>query len=294
MFSPEKLQYLSEIEDEVQQEDDNISIITQYSTLVDKVYVDPAVFECIEYNFLDSIIYKSVAYYYKNYGDKPQVLFRREETYDELIKTICTTYGSKLFIDVYFNLKPIIDLNINPEIFANFYDKLLEILILETPFILKVMISLISDQVKSVFKVNGYEQILVILYFNFLFNPKIQEWNGYDIHNERLRDIGLIVNKICFNSSFKSSDKLYQFNSIIKSLHDKTMLTLECIIDSVKLPLDVRHKLLCENIYYSGILHPEYMFYIDSDFLLRILESLNLLNVNRKQTLFSLTSSKFS
>ena len=59
--------------------------------------------------FLKNIISKCIKYYLKKFGNKTQVLFRREEAYDDIIKSIFYTFGNNLTNLIYNLMKNLRD-----------------------------------------------------------------------------------------------------------------------------------------------------------------------------------------
>lgn len=233
------------------------------------------------------VVKKSVEYYHHNFGEKHQVLFRREETYDELIKTIFVIFGNKLFHDIYNKLKAIITTNceITSTVVADFIDSMVEEIITAMPLVLKILLTIIYDKVSEVYLIQSYEPVMVVLFFNFLFNPKIQESNGFSISNERLRNMSMIIYKCCFNTKFKSNEKFEYLNKDIDEFSKKINISIECVILKTKQQdKDELYKNLVESIYTKGLMPPYWMFYVDCDYIMRVLNEFQLLENKRRIT----------
>lgn len=302
ILSVEKKKYLHELEDENDKLIDNISINTLSSIFINNLNVQDCLFDCFELSFLNQVVKKCVEYYYENFGNKHQTLFRKEESYDELIKTIFNIFGNNYFNNIYCYLDNIINSNsfyIKKDELSDFFDRLLEQIITKTPFILMIIITLIYDEVFNVYKIKSLEPVMVVLFFNYLFNPKIQEFNGYSVLNEKLRDISLIIYKSCFNAKFKNNEKLNSFNDLIEEFNNKLTMSVECIIEKVKQMKDVEvYNMLIKDIYTNGIQQSSWMFYVDCDYIMRVLNEFKLLSNKRRisstTTNFSSTSSKIN
>lgn len=301
VFSTEKLEYLESKEDDIfncisnsinnheSKTTSSLSITTinskpeskafsNLSLSIEDIYVEQDVMENFEINFIKNVFRKSILYYYGAYGDKHQVLFRREEANDDLIKSLFVLFGTNFANKTYDLLKNIIILT--KENFVDFYHNLLQILLIEFPPVLKISLKLCFESVLEIYKIKSYEPLLVVLYFNFLFNPKVEDMSGLIITNEIVNDINKIINKICFNSYFNDNDKLHIYNSIIPELNEQTLKAMESMLDSVDKNMS---KLLNEDVFKNGITPPSWLFYFDCDYILRLFDEITILESEAKE-----------
>ena len=283
ILSSEKNQYLLVIENENSSIIDDLkSTNTNSSMLLDNIHVDPKLFNFFEISFISSVVTKCIDYYYKSFGNKPQVLFRREESYDEIIKMFFLTFGNSMFHSIYVYINPFLSgvLEFKEEQLFTLIDIILENLITQMPLILRILLKLIHDKIKMIYLVDTYEPLLVVVFFNFLFNPKVQIYNNFNVNNEVLRDISMIIYKACFNGNFNTFEKLSKFNLSLAEVNKKLLLCMECVVEKVN-QLDEKElfRELMEQLYSTGIIHPEWMFYVDCDFLMRVLNDFKLIKI---------------
>ncbi len=273
IFSNEKNQYL-------QLKENDLKLDT---SILENIIVDFQLYENFEINFMNNVIEKCVEFYYKNFGIKTQVLFRKEESYDEIIKTIFLSYGGYIFQRIYAGISPFMQENsieFKKDHLYLLIDNIVEILITQCPMIIRIILKIIYDKVKLIYSISTYEPLLVVIFFNFLFNPKLQSFHGFNITNEKLRNISMIIYKACFNTLFNSSDKLAGFNPFIEEINKKLILCMECVVEKIN-QMDIKdvNKYLINEIYIQGIIQPEMMFYVDCDFLMKIFDNIKLISL---------------
>lgn len=248
---------------------------------------------CYEYDFLENLIKKSIEYYYFNHGHKPQLLFRKEEAYDDLIKSIFLTTSHLLFIKVYQNFNNLIincsKINyIDKEEFINFFNLTLQNLLIYTPNIIKIILSLIHKYVKDIYQMETIEPCLYILFFNFLFNPKVQQNYGLLISNKIVRDLNSLFHKVCYNTKFKKNnfDNYYynNINPLLNEMNNQLVTCIGSIINLIdKVEKEDKHKLLINDINKKFIYVPNWFFYWDCDVILRVINEMsdcNFININ--------------
>lgn len=257
------------------------------SFVIDDVYIDPDFIDNFELSFLRNVSKKCVHYYLEKFGNKHQVLFRREEAYDDIIKIMFNMYGSNFLNSIYIYLKNIKTTTSNIKVFVDFYEHLLEILFQEMPKILIIMIKLIYESVLESYKVDTYEPILTVLFFNFIFNPKNEDINGIKCTNASVNEVNKIVNKICFNNKFLITDQLSAYNDVIPELHNKTLLTIESLLTRVDVNDSALQLIICEEVFMEGIETPNWMFYFDCDYILRLFDTINILSYSNRTSSMS-------
>jgi len=242
-------------------------------------------------NMIISNLVSKCIYHYKNiFGEKTNCLFRREEIHDDLLKSILFMFGHSLFNNIYSILNKIIVLNkVDPfkkEDFTKFFYLLIEEISLSVPYIIKLILKYIYLKVESIYKVVSYEPVFVFLFFNFLFNPKVQEMNGINIStNSNLKDINLLINNICFNKKFKSEDKLSIYNDIIEDLNKDLCDTFKDLFDFVNVEvgdeqqkksnmkkLKTKKSIYFKELYCNELKKPIQLFWFDCDLVYRLLE----------------------
>jgi hypothetical protein len=242
-----------------------------------------------EIKFLENVIKKSVMFYFEKFGENYNVLFRREEVFDDIIKYIFFTYGNnmyfksfqqplKLLLDKY--LKEENDSNIcgylTQDEFILFYEDFLLKLKIFIPNVVKITLKLIHQTVIDVYKISpdNYAPVLTALIFNFVISPKMQEiYKTSPLKNLMIRNLNRLIRNICFNEKFKEDDGLSHYNSIIEVSHLHTRLTIEKILSSFLVD-DVDYILKSEFIYDNHKFPslPNYTFYYDCDYILNVLE----------------------
>jgi hypothetical protein len=242
-----------------------------------------------EIKFLENVIRKSVKFYFEKFGENYNVLFRREEVFDDIIKYIFFTYGNnmyfksfqqplKLLLDKY--LKEETDSNIcgylTQDEFILFYEDFLLKLKMFIPNVVKIALKLIHQTVIDVYKISpdNYAPVLTALIFNFVISPKMQEiYKISPLKNLMVRNLNRLIRNICFNEKFKEDDGLSHYNSIIEVSHLHTKLTIEKILSSFLVD-DVDYILKSEFIYDNHKFPslPNYTFYYDCDYILNVLE----------------------
>lgn len=286
MFSKEKEEYLNVIEDEnTVLYNDTHSTTTNFSLKLDNFYVDPNLFEYFEINFLENIVYKAIDFYYKHYDNKIQVLFRKEKSYDEIIKNILLSYGGQVMMEVYDFIKFKFGEDFQKNDVFSLVDTIVQSLLTSLPTVIRVILWMISNKVQETYQTTSKDPIFVVLIFNFLFNPKVQMANGISPSTEKIRNVSLLIHRISFNQRYKETERFSYINPYIEELNKKLVLTVECLLEKVNvLDKKKKHLAICEEIYNKTLPFPSCMFYIDCDFILRVLDDFNLVHLRRMTT----------
>lgn len=298
VFSEEKFNYLNKLKDEKKSKktslDDLDSFYEEKSTskklsLNSKNSNQSDKTAQFEISFVNGIVHNCVKFYYDNFGDTTQVLFRREEAYDDLIKTIFLIYGHRIYHQLTLPLKKYIEIyskqSINEKVisvedFSEFYMQLLKILSQQMPYILRLVLYYVNKSVSEIYKCKTYEPVLTVLFFNFVFSPRIEDINGMSpVKYHIMKDINRIVKNICFNETFSPSDDLGKFNSKILNMHKLTNRVIDSLLKSIE--EDEIAERLNEEMY-SSVLIPGWLFYYDADFLLRFIEETNYFKERKK------------
>lgn len=260
------------------------------SNLIENIYIDPKVFQCFELEFLYNISEKCVLYYFERYGPKTQTLFRREESYDELIKTILFTYGGSMFFSIYDSIKKFLNGNtIETKEILELVDVIIDVLFSKCPMLIKILLNNIHKHIKAIYSVSSYEPLIVLMFFNFLFNPKVQKNNGFNPTDEKLRRISNIISKGCFNQLFNENDSLSLYNIHIPTINKKFLLSMDCMVEKINvIDKNEQYRILCTELYEDGLILPESMFYIECDFIIKVLYDLNVISILNDEEKFNI------
>lgn len=250
-----------------------------YSFVMEDLYLNPNSLNKFEVTFIKNICTKCIKYYYDKFGNKHKLLFRRDEAYDDIIKVIFMMYGSSLLSKIYSKLKELTKLDLNN--FDQFYKYSLTIIISETPIIILLVLKYIYENVNTLYNLKTYEPLMTMLFFNFLFNPKFEEYNDIDCTSELINEVNKLVNKICFNSFFNNGDSMCKYNPYISNYNKLAEETIEKLLEKVNMN-EIKLQTLLENsIYKNGIELPSWLFYFDCDFILRLFDEGKYLKLNK-------------
>ena len=250
---------------------------------------------------IKNLVTKSLYYYYDTFGEKTQCLFRREEFHDDLLKTILYSYGHDFFQKLYSYLDDIIQENkLTVDLFKIFYDILVKKISEELPFVIRIILREIYLKVEEIYETKTLEPLFVFLFFNFLFNPRVQENNGFKISNlDNLKDINLVINSICFNKKFKEEDKLSIFNCFINDMNNKIVEVFVNLIESLDNNETEINILMNQELCNKTVIRQSLLFYWDCDLCLRILNKIMRrdldysLNISRSSTTETFKSESF-
>jgi hypothetical protein len=231
-----------------------------------------------EFKVLKQIIDKDITETRKKYGDQYKTLFRKEDICDDFLKYIFFIFGNKMMVESF--VKPIKkDLykigfknrGINIDEFKLFINTFLRNLKNTLPNILKVLLKLLYESVKSHFTIeeDNYGPLYTTLMFNYFINPKVQ--SIFNINGQKsiyVRSLNRILRNIMFNSKFSDGDDLRIFNDIMEENHLKIKEFFKKNIIDINLEDDgIKGSL--ENIMtgqYS--VYPNFLFYLDCNILL--------------------------
>jgi hypothetical protein len=109
--------------------------------------------------------------------------------------------------------------------------------------------------------------------------------NGISPSTEKIRNVSLLIHRISFNQRYKETERFSYINPYIEELNKKLVLTVECLLEKVNvLDKKKKHLAICEEIYNKILPFPSCMFYIDCDFILRVLDDFNLVHLRRMTT----------
>jgi hypothetical protein len=139
------------------------------------------------------------------------------------MKNLIIIFGNDSFIQSFYFTLPKEYLSNNEIIFEldsfeNFLHKFLENLIQTLPFIIRVLLKIIYNEVKNISKTeDNYNVLYTVLIFNFFISPSTLDL--YDISMVKfksLRQLSRILRNIFFGKEFDNNDKLSYFNKKFK------------------------------------------------------------------------------
>lgn len=261
---------------------------------------------------ITNLVTKCMYYYYNIFGNKTSCLFRREEIHDDLLKNILFMFGHSLFNNIYvilenetlFKQENTVNCHVKSKNkyeskekvldktdFIKFFYLFIDELTKRIPYLIKLILYSIYKKVLDIYEVNTLEPVYVFLFFNFLFNPKVQEMNGYYVSSfEILRDVNLIINNICFGKKFKQEDKLSFFNdsidelnkdlnecfkSIFQSLNEEgQVIDFDCededFFHKKRSTLKMKRSIFYREVYINDLKKPSQLFMFDCNLVERI------------------------
>ena len=177
-------------------------------------------------DFYNFVVSKHIEIIRKDYNNESTSLFRADDFTNDLIKNLIIIFGNDSFIQSFYFTLPKEYLSNNEIIFEldsfeNFLHKFLENLIQTLPFIIRVLVKIIYNEVKNISKTeDNYNVLYTVLIFNFFISPSTLDL--YDISMVKfksLRQLSRILRNIFFGKEFDNNDKLSYFNKKVKIFH---------------------------------------------------------------------------
>lgn len=261
--------------------------------LYDDLYVPEELSRVFELTFLRKITEKCLLWYLNKYGYKKQTLFRRDDALDDLIKYQFFTFGHVFLKPIYVEMKLVLDkkdLVTNTKHIYNFWIKMNQIIDKQLPKVLQVLIKVLYEKLIEIFKFDkdeAYEPILTVLFFNFIFNPRILEMNAIQINsNENAMKLINVVSKLIYNNTFSEKDKFYKYNAIIPDLFKNSKKVISKHICSFEHFNDEQlHKYLTLDIYdqNKSLVLPDWLFNFDADMVIRIFDESHQIKFGNKK-----------
>ena len=230
------------------------------------------------YNVIKRVIDKDIIETREKFGDQFKTLFRKEDLCDDFLKYIFFIFGNKMMVESFVNpvrkeLRKIgfNNRDIKKEEFDNFVTKFITQLNESIPNVLKVLLKLLYESVKSHFTIqeDNYGPLYTTLIFNFFINPRVQSiFNINSQKSDFVRSLNRILRNTCFNFKFSDSDPLNIFNDIIENNHLKIKNYIKENIIGINID-DETIKSSLENIFNNdNSILPNYLFYSDANLLI--------------------------
>ena len=255
-----------------------------------------------EYDFLNEIIKKNIAETKEIHCDKYKNLFRRDTLSNYLIKYFFFIFGNYMIIESIvkpFNkILNITGLNsefeiisfqgnsINAErnitkdefniLFDNIIDKLNE----NIPFILRIFLKMIYDNVIKEYPnldKDDYTPISSLFFFCYISNPRIQQI--YEILQNKyllIKSVYKLLYNASFNLKFQGKDDLYFFNDEIGKYNEKIKDFYENNVLNIDMNDDENKKYLKNFFEQINIEYPEFIFYLNCEYLYNLIDNNNI------------------
>jgi hypothetical protein len=225
------------------------------------------------FNVLKRIIDKDIVETLELYGDQYKTLFRKEDLCDDFLKYIFFIFGNKMMVESVVNpirkeLRKIgfTNRDIKKDEFDNFVETFITNLNVTIPNVLKVLLKLLYESVKSHFTIDedNYGPLYTTLIFNYFINPRVQSiFNINSQKNAFVRSLNRLLRNACFNFKFTDADPLSSFNDIIEKNHLKIKNYIKENIIGINIE-DEEIKTSLENIFdEENTISPNYLFYSD-------------------------------
>ena len=229
------------------------------------------------FNVIKRIIDKDIVETLEQFGDQYKTLFRKEDLCDDFLKYIFFIFGNKMMVESVVNpirkeLRKIgfNNRDIKKDEFDNFVETFITNLNITIPNVLKVLLKLLYESVKSHFTIDedNYGPLYTTLIFNYFINPRVQSiFNINSQKNAFVRSLNRLLRNACFNFKFADSDPLSSFNDIIEKNHLKIKNYIKDNIIGINIE-DEEIKTSLENIFdEENTISPNYLFYLDVNLL---------------------------
>ena len=184
-----------------------------------------------EFKVLKSVIDKDIKETREKFGDQYKTLFRKEDICDDFLKYIFFIFGNEMMVESFVNplRKQLYKIGFNyrditREEFDSFVTTFINNLNKTIPNVLKVLLKLLYDSVKSHFTIDedNYGPLYTTLIFNFFISPRVQAI--FTINSQKyefVRSLNRLLRNACFNFKFADGDPLHIFNDLIEKNHLK-------------------------------------------------------------------------
>jgi len=196
-------------------------------------------------DFYNFVVSKHIEIIRKDYNNESTSLFRADDFTNDLIKNLIIIFGNDSFIQSFYFTLPKEYLSNNEIIFEldsfeNFLHKFLENLIQTLPFIIRVLLKIIYNEVKNISKTeDNYNVLYTVLIFNFFISPSTLDL--YDISMVKfksLRQLSRILRNIFFGKEFDNNDKLSYFNKKVQIFHKYINEQFNHLLEGIEIDKD--------------------------------------------------------
>ena len=230
-----------------------------------------------EFKVLKSVIDKDIKETREKFGDQYKTLFRKEDICDDFLKYIFFIFGNEMMVESFVNplRKQLYKIGFNyrditREEFDSFVTTFINNLNKTIPNVLKVLLKLLYDSVKSHFTIDedNYGPLYTTLIFNFFISPRVQAI--FTINSQKyefVRSLNRLLRNACFNFKFADGDPLHIFNDLIEKNHLKIKNYIKNNIIDIDIEED-KIKSSLEDIFdEKNLICPNFLFYSDINLL---------------------------
>jgi len=246
-----------------------------------------------EYEFLDKLIKKNIWETKSIHEDKHKNLFRRDTISNNIIKYFFFLFGNHMIIESF--MKPLniilnitglnnefeiisfqgnslnMERNITKDEFNILFDKILEKLNETIPFVFRIFLKMIYDNIIHEYpnlEKNDYSPISSLFFFSYLSNPRIQKIFGiYPDKYLFIKSVYRLIYNAAFNNKFNENDSLNIFNDDIEKYYKKITEFYENNIMNVDTNNEDNKKYLKNLFEEIGVEYPEFLFYLSCDYI---------------------------
>jgi hypothetical protein len=230
-----------------------------------------------EFKVIKRVIDKDIEETLEKFGDQYKTLFRKEDICDDFLKYIFFIFGNEMMVESFVNpvKKELYKIgfnyrNINKEEFDSFVTVFIENLDKTIPSVLKILLKLLYDSVKSHFTIeeDNYGPLYTTLIFNYFISPRVQAiFNINSQKHKFVLSLNRVLRNACFNFKFSNADPLSIFNDIIEKNHLKIKKYIKDNIIDIDIESD-EIKGSLENIFdNNNMIYPKFLFYSDINLL---------------------------
>ena len=230
-----------------------------------------------EFKVIKRVIDKDIEETLEKFGDQYKTLFRKEDICDDFLKYIFFIFGNEMMVESFVNpvKKELYKIgfnyrNINKEEFDSFVTVFIEKLDKTIPSVLKILLKLLYDSVKSHFTIeeDNYGPLYTTLIFNYFISPRVQAiFNINSQKHKFVLSLNRVLRNACFNFKFSNADPLSIFNDIIEKNHLKIKKYIKDNIIDIDIESD-EIKGSLENIFDNhNMIYPKFLFYSDINLL---------------------------
>ena len=230
-----------------------------------------------EFKVLKSVIDKDVKETREKFGDQYKTLFRKEDICDDFLKYIFFIFGNEMMVESFVNplRKQLYKIGFNyrditKEEFDSFVNTFIDNLNKTIPNVLKILLKLLYDSVKSHFTIeeDNYGPLYTTLIFNYFINPRVQAI--FTINSQKyefVRSLNRLLRNTCFNFKFSDGDPLHIFNDIIEKNHLKIKNYIKNNIIDIDIEDDKIKSSLKDIFDEKNLIFPNFLFYSDINLL---------------------------
>ena len=196
-------------------------------------------------DFFNFVVKKHIEIIRKEYNNELTSLFRADDFTNDLIKNLIIIFGNDSFIHSFYFTLPKEYLSNNEIIFElnsfeNFLHKFLEKLNETLPFIIRILLKIVYNQVQNLNKTeDNYNVLYTVLIFNFFISPSILElFNISMVKFKSLRQLTRILRNIFFGKEFDNNDKLSYFNQKVQIFHKYINEQFKNLLEGIEIEKD--------------------------------------------------------